>query len=62
MFPILDEEIKQRLINDLDIYLADNTQAWGLHADGTYVRLQPSGGESPVSAQLTLLSELAEHS
>ena len=30
MFPIQDPDIKQRLIGDLDLYLADNTQAWQL--------------------------------
>jgi polyphosphate kinase len=60
MFPILGEPLKARLMADLDTYLADNVQAWELRADGQYVRLERPAGEEPVSAQLTLLRQLAE--
>ncbi|HMB74692.1 MAG TPA: polyphosphate kinase 1 [Gammaproteobacteria bacterium] len=62
MFPILDPGIRQRLIGDLDTYLADNTQAWELDSDGEYRRIRPKPGESPVSAQTSLLNQLAERS
>ncbi len=62
MFPIRDAELKARLASDLDAYLADNTQAWELSADGTYTHLRPAEGEEPVSAQLRLLRQLAEAS
>ena len=38
-------------------YLADNTQAWQLEADGSYTHLEP-GDATPHSAQSTLLAEL----
>ncbi len=60
MFPVLDPQIRQRLVGDLDIYLGDNTQAWALQADGSYVRLQPADGETPRTAQNELLERLAE--
>jgi polyphosphate kinase len=61
MFPVLEEPLKRRLIGDLDIYLADNTQAWELQAHGMYSPLEANGRE-PFSAQERLLSQLAESS
>jgi len=60
MFPIRDEGLKSRLMVDLDTYLADNTQAWELRADGRYVQLQRQADAEPRAAQLTLLRQLAE--
>lgn len=62
MFPIRDRGIKARLVGDLDTYLADNTQAWELNADGSYTHVRPAGHEEPVAAQLKLLRQLAEAS
>ncbi|MCG6934631.1 MAG: polyphosphate kinase 1 [Proteobacteria bacterium] len=56
-FPILDTKLRDRIIKDLDMYLADNTQAWILQHDGSYVRLQP-GDAPPLSAQQALLAEV----
>ena len=61
-FPIQEKSLRVRAIDEsLGIYLADNTQAWVLHSDGTYMRLQPDNAP-PQSAQTTLLKKLAEHS
>jgi len=62
MFPILDPALKRRVIGDLQTYLADNTEAWELNADGTYRRTHPPQDEHPVSAQSSLLRELSEAS
>jgi polyphosphate kinase len=59
MFPIRDPQIKRRLIGDLDLYLADNTQAWQLKPNGEYALVTPVT-DNPVSAQSSLLSVLAE--
>jgi polyphosphate kinase len=56
-FPIRQKPLKQRLMKDLELFLADNCQAWELHGDGTYARLRPDG-DKPVSAQETLLRTL----
>ena len=57
-FPILDAELAQRVYDEaLENYLADNTQAWILHADGHYERAAPDD-EKPHSAQLSLLAKL----
>jgi len=58
-FPVLDAKLKKRVIEEgLKIYLADNAQAWEMHADGHYERLQPVRGPA-VSAQIQLLAELS---
>ena len=59
MFPVLDPELKRRLISDLDVYLADDSQAWNLDADGTYSLIRSDDGEA-TSAQDALLRSLAE--
>ena len=62
MFPIQGKALKRRLMTDLDVYLADNTQAWELKANGDYTQLSPQSGEEPKAAQLQLLRELGEAS
>ncbi len=57
-FPILNQKMAQRSLRDMELYLADNTQAWELQEDGSYLRQQPQD-EEPISAQLTLLERLA---
>jgi len=58
-FPILDRKIKQRVIQEgLKPYLADNSQAWEMNADGDYHRRR-SRGRIPRSAQEQLLAMLA---
>ncbi len=57
-FPIIDPELAVRVYDEsLMNYLADNTQAWLLHADGSYRRVDP-GEDMPHSAQLALLARL----
>jgi polyphosphate kinase len=62
MFPILDDAMKTRIMADLDVYLADNVQAWELRPDGQYVQPAPAPGDEPLAAQLTLLRQLADAS
>ena len=57
-FPILDPELARRVREEaVDNYLADNTQAWELKADGSYERI-PRGDRMPHSAQTALLAKL----
>jgi polyphosphate kinase len=58
-FPILDRRHRERILRDLECYLADDTNAWVLSADGVYERTKP-GTERPFSAQLALLQRHAE--
>ena len=54
-FPIELGKLKQRIMADLDAYLADNCQAWELQPDGSYRRCSPAAGQASVSAQAILL-------
>ncbi|MFO7858134.1 MAG: polyphosphate kinase 1 [Ectothiorhodospiraceae bacterium] len=54
-FPIEDPELRDQVLHDLDLYLRDNTQAWYLQPDGTYVRAHPQDDAEPVTSQLELL-------
>jgi polyphosphate kinase len=57
-FPILDTELGARVYSEsLANYLADNTQAWQLYADGHYERLNP-GEHKPHNAQQALLTQI----
>jgi polyphosphate kinase len=57
-FPIERRKHRERILRDLATYLADNTQAWELRADGSYLRVPVEGAE-PLSAQQRLLQEYA---
>ena len=59
-FPILNPVARQRITDELNSYLRDNSQAWLLHSDGSYVRAQPQAGEEQFSAQQALLGQLRE--
>ncbi len=60
MFPILDGDIRSRLLADLDTYLADNCQAWELQAQGNYLPVTRAEGDDRMAAQEILLRLLAE--
>lgn len=57
-FQISQKAMKKQIMSDLELFLADNCQAWILHGDGSYERLQP-GKAAPVSAQAEFLRQLA---
>jgi polyphosphate kinase len=60
MFPVLQEDIKDRLRDILNAYSRDTVQARLLASDGSWKRLTPSGSESPFSVQEHLLSLAAK--
>ncbi|MBM4225015.1 MAG: RNA degradosome polyphosphate kinase, partial [Gammaproteobacteria bacterium] len=53
-FPIRREKYKRRILEDLEIYLKDDTQAWELDSAGHYLRRSP-GKDGGVCAQTRLL-------
>ncbi|MDR9480374.1 MAG: polyphosphate kinase 1 [Spiribacter sp.] len=59
-FPLLNPTLKERVIADLETYLADSLQAWVLDSHGEYTRQTPDTGAEAMSAQETLLSHYAE--
>ena len=56
-FEIRQKAMKEQLRSHLDLFLADNSQAWVLSGDGKYTRLTPDA-EERVSAQETFLERL----
>jgi len=57
-WPIKEEVLRDRILNELQIYLNDNTHAWILRSNGSYT-LAHAEGPSAVNAQNKLLNELA---
>ncbi|MCH9694601.1 MAG: polyphosphate kinase 1 [Gammaproteobacteria bacterium] len=57
-FEIRQKAMKEQIRNDLDLFLADNCQAWTLNGDGSYDRVVTGDAEC-ISAQETFLRELA---
>ena len=57
-FEIRQKAMKEQIMHDLELFLADNCQAWMLHGDGSYELLSP-GSNVRISAQETFLEQLA---
>lgn len=60
-FPIKHKKIRDRIMEDLHLYLADNTHAWLLQDDGSYIPTQPKEGEEAIDAQALLLERWSAH-
>ena len=58
-FQIRQKAMKEQIRGDLELFLADNCQAWVLHGDGSYERLRPRKDEERISAQEVFLEQLA---
>ncbi len=56
-FEIRQKAMKDQLREHLELFLADNCQAWVLAGDGSYVRQSPGDNER-ISAQETFLNTL----
>jgi len=57
-FEIRQKAMKEQIRHDLELFLADNCQAWVLNGDGSYERLSP-GKNQRISAQEKFLEILA---
>jgi len=55
-FPLLTKKLRDKVIKDLELYLADNQLAWELNADGHYQHCAPTN-DKVISAQEHLLEE-----
>ena len=55
-FPIESAKLRQRVVEDLELYLKDNTNAWELLQDGTYQKVDPDGGPR-LAAQAQLVEK-----
>ncbi len=58
-FPIKNKKIRDRIIEDVNLYLADNTEAWLLQSNGDYQRLTSKGTDQKICAQEMLLETLS---
>src|SRR4029079_8627551 len=45
-FPVREQSHRERILRDLNFYLADNVQAWELGRDGKYTRRSRNGDEA----------------
>lgn len=61
-FPIKHKKIRDRILEDLHLYLTDNTHAWILQEDGNYIAAQINEGEEAIDAQAILLERWSAHS
>jgi len=60
-FPLRGKKNRNRVIREaLEVAFEDNSQAWDMQPDGSYVRARPEPGELPVRAQELLLDSLAK--
>src|SRR5690606_22917175 len=57
-FPIEDRRLAQRVKEEMDLYLKDNSQSWLLQPTGEYIQNQPAEGEERFSVQQHLLEKL----
>jgi polyphosphate kinase len=58
LFPVKDEEIRQRICNEiLPAYLADNQKAGELHSNGHYTPVRPAKGQKAFSVQEHLMKQ-----
>jgi polyphosphate kinase len=56
MFPIEDPALKARILDEIvGLHLSDNVKARRLQSDGSWVRVQPGEGATPVRSQTALL-------
>ena len=60
-FPIKHKKIRDRIFEEMELYLRDNTHAWILQSDGNYIHTQPQKGEEAIDAQAILLERWATH-
>ena len=58
-FPIQRKKLANRILEELQMYLADRCQSWELQSDGRYVRLEPGDSSKREPVQLRLLKQLA---
>ncbi|HED33801.1 MAG TPA: polyphosphate kinase 1 [Gammaproteobacteria bacterium] len=60
--PIENRGLQERIINELEYYLMDNTHAWIMDTEGKYIQASPEDGREAFSAQEKFLEDLAESS
>lgn len=59
-FPFDDKRTKKRVLEELQFYLDDNSQAWEMQPDGYYTHMKPPAEGEALSAQQRLLTLYAK--
>ena len=57
-FPVRRDVHRARILQDLEIYLRDDTQAWDLGRDGLYLKIATCK-DAPIASQAQLLAKYA---
>ena len=60
-FPIMRKKWVNRILEELEMYLADRQQSWDLQADGSYKKLSPCVGDPAEGVQMLMLNALSTH-
>jgi polyphosphate kinase len=60
MFPVLQENLRKTLIENLSVYFKDNCQAWLLDTEGAWNRLESTPDKEPFRAQAYFVSQAAK--
>ena len=60
LVPIIDDEHRERLIADFDVYMSDTAKATEIQPDGSQVRVEPEG--QPLRAQRVLWEQARQRS
>ena len=60
-FPIKHKKIRDRIFEEMELYLRDNTHAWLLQENGSYIPTHPKADEEAVDAQGILLERWSAH-
>ena len=58
-FPVGSKKLRNRIMDELTVYLDDNTHSWQLQKSGEYVLRQPAESEELQSAQAVLLEKFS---
>ena len=60
LVPVLEADLRQRLIHTLDVYFRDNVRSWELRPNGRFTRRAPRKNRRAVQAQQRLYQEVVE--
>jgi polyphosphate kinase len=60
MFPVLQENLRKSLLENLSVYFKDTSNAWLLDSGGSWTRIEPENGEKAFRAQSYFLSLAAK--
>lgn len=51
MIPVDDPDLREQILEILELFFLDNTHAHAMQADGSYIRVKPGKGDEPMQVQ-----------